>query len=359
MTAELPPPLADLAAQYDQLADAAESGHIAHADALAALAALGVVDAAGQVWGLNAEGEFTCAEYPGAPAVPADPTMFTLEYLEPEPTPPGPWGPAPGDAHDGDQQGPSVTPHGMPAPSWGAAWGTDGDDEDLGDLLTPPQVPAGGRPAAFDSGFDAGPAIRPRMGRSVHDADRPNGLAARLRRALPQGISSKLPAGSSVWQNNKALLIVLAAGAVLLILLMWHSNSGPSTALPSGTAPVAGDPAMPVDAGQTAKAQHTALPTADDATRVTSALSSGQRATAAGVLATTVDTPTIANLTAYFYGAAKTGLDIGAGPAAAEGSGAVQQWTVSDHDTHVKVRTITVHWVFSGTAWKLSGPPGI
>lgn len=378
MTAELPPPLADLAAQYDQLYDAAQAGHISHADALTALAALTCSDAAGRVWAINPEGEFTAADYPGAPSVPVDPATFAAaapaaapQAAQPMFAPPGPWdtaatpampapaaAPAPVDdaagwpGVDTAHHGPSATPSG-----WGASWDDPGADavDDSGDamfagLLTPPQVPGGGQ-----SGPTAAGGFAP--ARSLRDAEAGSpGLVGRLTGLLPSGVAGKLPSAGFLGRN-RGLVAVVLVGLVILIAAIAHSGGTPATKLPSASGSTSGSSsasAMPT----TGSAPVTALPTADDFARVRSALVSGKRDVASSVLAGSTDEATAAGMTAYFYGADKTGIDLAAGPAAADGAtGAVQTWTLSDHATHKPLGQLTVHWSRTSTGWKLAAAP--
>lgn len=353
MTVDLPQALADLAANYDRLYDDAEAGHISTDDALAALHALGVLDAAGQVWGLNASGEFTVAAYAGADITVADPAAFALTAVET----PGDWDTRlvdeqdSGNPHD-DRRGPSVSPHAGPITDngWDDGAYTEDDQDSFGALLTPP---SGHTAAEYGTGDE--PRARTRSLSDVESG--PAGLAARLTSKLPAGLGARMPNASTILANNKPLLAVVGVGAVLLLAVTLHHNpSAPATkagsAVPTASQPAPVMPTTTLSAAGTTKA--TALPTADDLARVRSALSSGHRDRVVAALATKTDTATVANMTAYFYGAAKTGIDIGAGPAAANGKGAVQTWTLTDHSTHVTLRTLTVHWVRAAGVWKLT-----
>lgn len=321
----LPPPLQQLADRYNELVANFTAGHIAQEDALAILASTSVVDASGAIWAVNQEGAFTRADFPGSPAVLADPAQFLAagSPLPASPAFPSPVG-FPPPAMDLD------------TPPTGQHWGTP--------PTGPAPVPGTPLPVPVPPGQE------PRKAKKV----KTKSIKADGEPGTPNPVVATL---TGFFAQNKVFAIILLVGALVISAAFFvpKMTGGGGTQMPTDTTttlpgePTGGDQAPPATA---------AVPSTTDAATVTAALQSGDPAQIQSVIVTPLDAITMLRTQALWTGLAQTGVTITAQPAAqTEATKATQVWVLTRDGDTTAVASITVTWTTDGTTWKVDQAP--
>lgn len=373
----LHPDLEALAARYRDLHAAASAGHITPDDALATLNGLSVTDGTGAVWKINHNGEFTRAQFAGAPTAVSDPGA----YVGPETVTSNP---ETGAFNVGPQQAPTsptwdenapVGGFGTPAGGFGDPFPTTtAHHTPTGGFGTPPQAPDGGSP------FDPAPtpaAGTPATDPTLHSPFAPgavhSGATAPAGRSLFDESATHRPTVISrvleTLKRNK-FLVIIAAVALIFVANKVLAGSETGTKIPHSTPTAASTPddgstpaALPTDpaeeptAGTTPQAPAAALPSGDDVAKVVTALTSGDRTLIAKQIVGAPDAALVAHAAALYAGLKKAGLtlDTGATAPGTEANTALQNWTITSGSTTLLSTPVT--WVKQGTGWVLSDVP--
>lgn len=388
------PNLQFLLQQFDHLYDAVEGGAISRESALTQLGRLQVPDGTGALWGVDAEGNFIRRAHPDAPPQLADPSQFVEARMpgglgagagSPGPGPlgvPGGLGMSPGGGGF-DPRSPGGAP-----PGWGGGPGqpvmpgSPFQDINRGvDPSVPPPAPqsadafasGGPGPGGMESlgGFAQPPMLSSAQAEDrmippwERDAGLDEGMSIATARRTRGG-------GAGQWRERIAgrerlLAVVGVCVMVLIALALWGPRGGgsdiprerPDEVIPSASAGLPSDSELPSDATEPAAPPPAAarVPSAGDAQRVITALTSKKRELAAAVVVAPGDEATIALETARYAGYAATGITITPGPAGAGADGqVVQEWVLTDTIRKTPIGRTQVVWVES-SGWKLASWP--
>lgn len=356
----LPPELAQLDEQYVQLTNAVDAGHITVANAMASLDAMIVVDPAGGVWRIDADGDFTRAPAHGAPPVKTDPSAWPVPYAADPAASLSPY--ASGPAMPPQQPNPGLfTPPTMPA-----------QQPAFNPMGAPPQASPVGAPSwatGLDSasmGYDTGGFEE---AKHIGGGEPPTKKSKRSKEPRAPRSGGGLP-GPLAWADEHKKMLIIGVFAVVLIAVAFISTRGSSEEGSSLPAPAAStdtfvtddqsaapsqsqEPTDPVESAPPAQ-QGTALPTAEDLSSVISILRSGSPE---GAVVNADDRAALGAATVVLTGAQQLGYEVqGADPKKGKGGKITQSISVVDAEG-VPLLKASVVWKSVDGTWKLAFPP--
>jgi hypothetical protein len=323
---ELHPELARLDAQYRQLHQDVVDGNLSVDEAMYTLRLLVAFDGEGSQWGIDDQGNFYRVRAGDQNGEVVDPSAFVPSQL---PQRPGT-----------DNQPP---------------WATADND-----LMTPPQVvrPVGvTRPSHTSAPVP--PVEPPRKLEDMDDDPLARRSAARSGRNSAGSPSDRI--GGLLGGHSRLILVLVAAAAVLLYLAVFVRDDQTPTGAGAGTPATTSTPDATSLAGTTPDETPTtasATPTPQRVQEVIKGVTSGNKAVAGKLVADPGSDAAITLQAAMLDGLDDHGLSVTAGPAQADGTGAVQQWTLVKSDDGSVWATTTVRWsVDSQGAWVLAAWP--
>lgn len=349
VTAQLPPELARLQLEYDNVLDRFEANHLTLEQARATLAALSVIDADGAVWGVDDEGRFVRRVNPDAPPEIANPALFAAART---PQAPG----APSGSWEAARPAPDPTP--MPSPQPAAVPQPSGVSHQA-----PSPTPAGSNP--FEQ-----PPVRP----ATPGADIPADSGAQPRHHRPHSVWKERRDSLAGWatQNRTTIGVVAAVAAILLGAVWVRSNSAPGSTAASSTTEApsttsGGDTRSPETtaeppgptAAPTSSAPGTGgvQPSATDVDLVLANLTSAQRDVATKAVIDDGTGAAVATNVAFYAGLAHTQMGIRTGEVSVGDAGVTQRWVLFDQSSGTDLAEARVQWRSENSVWKLAAWP--
>jgi hypothetical protein len=325
----LPPELADLNAQYEQIFERYSAGQLTEDQARMTIENIVALDGAGCAWRINPDpsGEEFLRAQPGGPFEPCNPMYFQpLTTPSAQVSQPAPWETAaPSQSWDAFGGAPQPAPLHDRNPFDGYAAG-------LSPVTSTGPEPWAAAPAA------PSPSPKPRLGLP----------------ALPLGgFIAKLTA------DKRRLVGVAVIVAVILAFAVTRGGSEPSgettPSLPPVSVPAPVTPVTSAPIGEP-----TALPTDADVARVRAALSSGQRETAAAVLVDRGSAHRQYLSSATWLGLTTVGIDVVPETITVAEDGTVtQKLLLVERSTAQPVTVATFVWVIADGSWALAGWPAL